>query len=76
VPPGVQMQIHWHIWDPKLADDELDLLVDFMKTLTDESLKPAIPARVPSGLAPVGRLDPTRSAVADTAQSNDKGASS
>jgi hypothetical protein len=52
------------------------LLVEFMQTLTDESLKPAIPARVPSGLAPVGRLDPTQSAVADTAPHNPKGASS
>jgi cytochrome c peroxidase len=76
VPPGVEMNIHWHIWDPKLADDELGLLVEFMQTLTDESLKPAIPARVPSGLAPVGRLDPTQSAVADTAPHNPKGASS
>lgn len=48
--------LHWHIWEPQLAEHELDRLVDFMKTLTDESFTPAIPARVPSGLAPVGRL--------------------
>jgi cytochrome c peroxidase len=77
VPPGVEMNIHWHIWDPKLSDQELDLLVEFMQTLTDESLKPGIPARVPSGLAPVGRLDPTRAAVSETATTtDDKGASS
>ncbi|HSC84954.1 MAG TPA: cytochrome c peroxidase [Pseudomonas sp.] len=50
-----RVTLHWHIWEPKLTDDELDRLVDFMKTLTDESFTPAIPQRVPSGLAPVGR---------------------
>ena len=53
VPKGVDMQIHWHIWEPNLADHELDLLVDFLKTLTDESFKPQIPQRVPSGLTPI-----------------------
>lgn len=53
VPPGVEMQLHWHIWDPKLADHELDLLVAFLGTLTDESFKPVIPPRVPSGLTPI-----------------------
>jgi cytochrome c peroxidase len=47
------MQIHWHIWEPKLTDDELDLLVDFLKTLSDESFKPQVPAQVPSGLTPI-----------------------
>ena len=36
-----------------LTEDELDRLVDFLKTLTDESFKPAEPSRLPSGLAPV-----------------------
>lgn len=49
-----RIQIHWHIWEPKLAEHELDRLVDFMQALTDESFTPAIPARVPSGLAPIG----------------------
>jgi cytochrome c peroxidase len=53
VPKGVDMQLHWHIWEPDLADHELDLLVDFLKTLTDESFKPAIPENVPSGLTPI-----------------------
>lgn len=48
--------LHWHIWEPQLADLELDRLVDFMKTLTDESFTPAIPTQVPSGLTPGGRL--------------------
>lgn len=50
VPEGVDMQLHWHIWDPRLAEEELDLLVVFLKTLTDESLMPVIPSRLPSGL--------------------------
>lgn len=53
VPAGEDLKIHWHIWEPNLSDDELDRLVDFLKTLTDESFKPAEPARLPSGLTPV-----------------------
>ena len=48
------MHLHWHIWDPNLTDYELDRVVDFLKTLTDETFTPAIPAVVPSGLEPVG----------------------
>lgn len=53
VPEGEELKIHWHIWEPNLTDHELDRLVDFMKTLTDESFKPEQPSSVPSGLAPV-----------------------
>ncbi|MBQ76249.1 MAG: cytochrome-c peroxidase [Gammaproteobacteria bacterium] len=56
VPENETLSIHWHIWEPELSDRELDLLVIFLKTLTDESLAPAIPERVPSGLNPIGRL--------------------
>ena len=49
-----RMTVHWHIWEPDLADDELDRLVDFLATLTDEAFKPAVPERVPSGLPPIG----------------------
>ena len=63
VPAGEQLQLHWHIWDPKLTDHELDRLVDFLQTLTDESFTPEVPLRVPSGLAPisdpVGRITTT-----------------
>ena len=45
VPEGVEMQLHWHIWEPNLTDYEMDRVVDFLGTLTDESLKPAIPQR-------------------------------
>lgn len=53
VPEGVEMQLHWHIWTPNLTDHELDLIVAFLQTLTDETFKPVIPARVPSGLTPI-----------------------
>lgn len=55
VPKGEKLNIHWHIWEPDLTDDELDRLVDFLGTLTDESFKPQVPDRVPSGLVPGGR---------------------
>jgi len=50
VPEGEELKIHWHIWEPQLTDDELDRLVDFLRTLTDESFKPREPAELPSGL--------------------------
>lgn len=56
VPKDENLSIHWHIWEPELSDQELDLIVSFLKTLTDESLEPAIPKSVPSGLNPVGRI--------------------
>lgn len=49
VPKGERLHIHWHIWEPELTSDEMDRLVDFMKTLTDESFMPRIPEVVPSG---------------------------
>jgi cytochrome c peroxidase len=53
VPEGEELKIHWHIWEPKLAEHELDRLVDFLKTLTDESFKPTEPTVLPSGMQPV-----------------------
>ena len=53
VPEGEQQSLHWHIWEPNLTDEELDLLVEFLHTLTDESFMPALPDAVPSGLPPV-----------------------
>ena len=53
VPQGVDLHLHWHIWDPNLTDYEMDRVVDFLQTLTDESFKPQIPERVPSGLTPI-----------------------
>ena len=51
VPRNEKLHIHWHIWEPKLTDDEMDRLVDFVKTLTDESFMPRAPETLPSGLA-------------------------
>jgi cytochrome c peroxidase len=53
VPEGEEVLIHWHIWEPQLTDDELDRLVDFMKTLTDQSFKPQEPEALPSGMQAV-----------------------
>ena len=53
VPEGESLKIHWHIWEPGLADHELDRLVDFLKTLTDESFKPLEPDILPSGMQAV-----------------------
>ncbi len=53
VPEGEDLKIHWHIWEPDLSDDELDRLVDFLQTLTDESFKPSEPLQLPSGMRPV-----------------------
>ncbi|THD66727.1 c-type cytochrome [Robertkochia marina] len=56
VPEGEQLYIHWHIWNPELSDYELDRLVDFLKTLTDETFTPKIPETLPSGLQPTINL--------------------
>ncbi len=53
VPKDQKLLLHWHIWEPELSDTEIDNLVAFLKTLTDESFKPHIPDKVPSGLTPV-----------------------
>ncbi len=50
VPVNEDLRIHWHIWEPGLRDDEVDRLVDFIKTLNDESFKPQIPDVLPSGI--------------------------
>jgi cytochrome c peroxidase len=60
VPADVELQLHWHISSPNLTDYELDRLVDFLGTLTDESLKPETPRQLPSGLAPVVRAPDAR----------------
>ena len=51
VPENEELRIHWHIWEPELSDDELDRLVDFLKTLTDETFMPEVPTELPSGLS-------------------------
>lgn len=66
VPEGVDLQLHWHISSPELTDYELDRLVDFLGTLTDESLMPQIPQQVPSGLTPINYLPTTSIARSNT----------
>lgn len=51
VPEGEEMLLHWHISEPDLTDEEMQLVVEFLGTLTDESLTPEIPTYLPSGLA-------------------------
>ena len=53
VPPGETLYLHWHISSPDLTETEVDLLVDFLQTLTDEAFRPETPRRVPSGLPPL-----------------------
>lgn len=53
VPSGESLQLHWHIWEPNLSDQEMDLIVEFLGTLTDETFTPKVPQKVPSGLPPV-----------------------
>ncbi len=55
VPEGESLLIHWHISEPDLTDNEIDWLVDFLATLTDESLSPLVPKSVPSGFAVVDK---------------------
>ncbi|HEX6227702.1 MAG TPA: cytochrome c peroxidase [Chryseolinea sp.] len=49
VPKGERLHLHWHIWEPRLTSYEMDRLVDFLNTLTDESFKPQTPDLLPSG---------------------------
>ncbi|WP_420602979.1 cytochrome-c peroxidase [Flagellimonas sp.] len=47
VPKDEDLILHWHIWEPQLTDYELDRLVDFLNTLTDESFMPKPPDVLP-----------------------------
>ncbi|EAS48171.1 di-haem cytochrome c peroxidase family protein [marine gamma proteobacterium HTCC2207] len=53
VPEGEDLLLHWHISEPDLNADELDRLVDFMRTLSDSSMLPTVPHTVPSGLTTI-----------------------
>lgn len=52
VPAGEKLALHWHIWEPHLSEHEVDRVVDFLMTLSDESYRPERPKAVPSGLEP------------------------
>lgn len=57
VPDDEDLYLHWHIWEPNLTQRQLDQIVAFLGSLTDESLTPEIPKAVPSGLDPRAALD-------------------
>ncbi|NMP17599.1 cytochrome c peroxidase [Thalassotalea sp. Y01] len=50
VPEDEELLIHWHIWEPNLRPEEIDLIVEFLHSLNDESLTPQLPESLPSGL--------------------------
>ncbi len=50
VPKDKKLILHWHIWEPELKEEEVEKIVDFLKTLTDESHKPEVPKKLPSGI--------------------------
>lgn len=50
VPKDEKLTLHWHIWEPKLTANEINQLVAFLGTLTDESFRPTTPKILPSGL--------------------------
>ena len=45
-----KLLLHWHIWEPKLTPEEIGQISKFLHSLTDESLMPMVPGRLPSGL--------------------------
>jgi cytochrome c peroxidase len=59
LPRGVKETIHWHIAMPKatLSDREINEIVAFLGTLTDETMMPTIPSALPSGLVAVSTGD-------------------
>jgi cytochrome c peroxidase len=66
VPGDQRLYLHWHISEPRLTDNEIDRVVEFLGALTDETFLPAIPDRVPSGLTPLDHT--TRTAAAPSAR--------
>jgi cytochrome c peroxidase len=69
-PTGVALEIHWHIAMPRplLNEDDIEALAAFLRALTDESLQPAMPRAVPSGL-PVGGIEPGSQEACNTCRS-------
>jgi len=52
-PADQALKIHWHVHmtdGPKLSERNVSDIVAFLKTLTDEKLRPQVPQSVPSGL--------------------------
>lgn len=68
VPKEEKLQLHWHIWEPDLTDEEMQLIVDFLGSLTDESLTPKIPTKLPSGLPVIDETYQSSKLNIDTAR--------
>ena len=65
MPENEKLSLHWHIWEPKLTEQELDYVVAFLGTLTDESFMPVLPEKVPSGLKPINSVPLTSDTAID-----------
>jgi cytochrome c peroxidase len=65
IPPGQHVNLHWHmhLTAKALTAEESRELVEFLGSLTDETLMPEIPKNVPSGLPVVPRLNQQSAAV-------------
>jgi cytochrome c peroxidase len=52
VPRDIEVKVHWHVHmnKPELTEADVKSLVSFLETLTDQSMTPAAPVAVPSGL--------------------------
>jgi cytochrome c peroxidase len=55
VSEDLNLRIHWnvHMTRPELSSSDVSAVVAFLRALTDETLTPAIPTTVPSGLSVV-----------------------
>lgn len=59
-PPQQDLKIHWHVHmteGPQLSGKDMEDIVAFLGALSDESLTPKAPERVPSGIKVVAKLD-------------------
>ncbi|NKB35683.1 MAG: cytochrome-c peroxidase [Gammaproteobacteria bacterium] len=45
-----ELQLHWHLVNPRLNEDDEFALLAFLKTLEDETTLPRVPEVLPSGL--------------------------
>ena len=68
VPENEKMYLHWHISTPNLTDEEITLLVEFLQTLSDESLIPRVPKRLPSGLPVIDEAYQKRSNLSENSK--------
>jgi len=48
---GQDLQLHWHLVNPKLSKADEQALLAFLLTLDDETNKPKVPVAVPSALS-------------------------